>query len=268
MDVPALHAAFVDQAVGKLRAHPDVVGIGLGGSWVRGEVDRYSDLDFVIAVAPGTHARVMAERRDLAAGLGPLLAAFPGDFVGEPRLLICLYGPPLLHVDLKFVDVEQMGRRVEDPDILWEREGALTRALAGGGARWPSHDLQWMEDRFWTWVHYAATKLGRGELFEVIEFLGALRTMVLGPLAATAAGGRQRAMRRIEQVAPDYVGDLRATLAAHDAASCAAALRAAVALYRRLRARLLDPTFVHRAEAEEAAVAFLEDVAAGGGPAS
>ncbi|MER7057532.1 MULTISPECIES: hypothetical protein [unclassified Streptomyces] len=34
-------------------------------------------------------------------------------------------------------------------------------------------DLQWIEDRFWIWVHYGATKLGRGELFEVNGFLAA-----------------------------------------------------------------------------------------------
>ena len=45
----------------------------------------------------------MGERRTIAESCGGLLAAFTGEHVGEPRLLICLYGPPLAHVNLKFV---------------------------------------------------------------------------------------------------------------------------------------------------------------------
>ena len=47
----------------------------------------------------------MAQRKVLAGTLGHLLHAFTGEHVGEPRLLICLYGPELLHVDLKFMDL-------------------------------------------------------------------------------------------------------------------------------------------------------------------
>ena len=40
-------------------------------------------------------------------------ATFTGEHVGESRVLICLYGPPLLHVDLKFVSLSDaaMGRQ-------------------------------------------------------------------------------------------------------------------------------------------------------------
>ena len=62
--------------------------------------------------------------------LGPLLACFTGEHVGEPRLLIALYGPPLLHVDLKFVAERDLDVRVEDGRVLWQRDGALDRALA------------------------------------------------------------------------------------------------------------------------------------------
>lgn len=51
--------------------------------------------------------------RELAGTLGHLLHAFTGEHVGEPRLLICLYGPELLHVDLKFVTLEMLTQRVE-----------------------------------------------------------------------------------------------------------------------------------------------------------
>ncbi|NRS94850.1 hypothetical protein DFH40_002566 [Clostridium beijerinckii] len=47
----------------------------------------------------------MNERIKIAESLGTLLSAFTGEHVGEPRLLICLCEPELLHVDLKFVSI-------------------------------------------------------------------------------------------------------------------------------------------------------------------
>jgi hypothetical protein len=223
-------------------------------------MDEYSDLDFVIAVDPAHHAALMAERQDVAARLGPLLASFSGDFLGEPRLLVCLYGPPLLHVDLKVVATPDLARRVEDPAILWERDGLVTRALGAAPARWPTPDLQWIEDHFWVWIHYGAAKIGRGELFEVIDFLALLRRLVLGPLAAVGDGGRPSGVRRLELTAPTSREALRATIATHERASCVTALRAAIALYRTLRTRLATPELVTHATAEALAVRFLDDV--------
>jgi len=66
--------------------------------------------------------------------------------------------------------------RVEDPAVLWERDGQLSAALRNGVARYPAPDLQWIEDRFWVWVHYGAAKVGRGELFEALDMLALLRS--------------------------------------------------------------------------------------------
>jgi hypothetical protein len=253
------HTQFVDKVVELLRSDARIDGVAVGGSWVARQMDRYSDLDFVVGVSAEHHAAVMAERSALAARLGPLLAAFPGDFLGEPRLLICLYGPPLLHVDFKFVATPDLARRIEDPEVLWERDEALTRAMAVAPARWPTPDLQWSEDRFWTWVHYAATKLARGELFEVIDFLAFLRRVVLGPLAAVADGGRPNGARRLERTALTSVDALRQTVAAYDAASCQEALAAAIGLYRALRDRLASPELVRRDRAEALATRFLDE---------
>ena len=64
---------------------------------------------------------MLAEARQFAQRLGPLLASFTGEHVGEPLLLICLYGPPLIHVDLKFVALHDLEHRVEDGIVVWER---------------------------------------------------------------------------------------------------------------------------------------------------
>ena len=196
----------------------------------------------------------------LAESLHPLLAAFTGEHVGEPRLLICLYRSPLLHVDVKFVSLEDFGVRVEDPAVLWERDGALTAVLQSTRSRRPAPDPQWIEDRFWVWIHYAATKLARCELFEVIDMLGFLRVQVLAPLAVHARGLPPQGVRRAETYVPEYIAALEKTLAKHDPASCGEALQAAVTLYRELRQPHLASLHPPRAEAEAAAVEYLASV--------
>jgi nucleotidyltransferase-like protein len=258
--VTEAQAAFLRGAIERLSRDPRLVGLAAGGSYLTGAMDEWSDLDLVVAVEPAAYAAVMEERPGIAASLGPLLAAFTGEHVGEPRVLICLYGPPLLHVDLKFASLDALADRVEDPAVVWERDGRMTAALGGGRARFPEPDPQWIEDRFWVWVHYGAAKIGRGELFEALDMLGFLRSHALGPLALVSRGARPSGVRRLETAAPDLAREMERTVAAYDAADCARALGAAVALYRRLRDLAAAPGLVRRTEAETAATALLESV--------
>lgn len=76
---------------------------------------------------------------------------------------------------------DELETRTEDPAVLWERSTELTDSISRAESNYPMPDLTWIEDRFWVWVHFAAAKLGRGELFEVIDFLSFLRERVLGP---------------------------------------------------------------------------------------
>ena len=234
------------------------MGVAAAGSFARGEFDAHSDLDLVIAVEPGALGAVMDERASIARSLGPLLASFVGEHVGELRLLICLYGPPLLHVDLKFVALHDAARRVDENVVLLDRGGRLARALGASPPAYPAPQPQWIEDRFWTWLHYLAGKLARGELFEVLDGLGLLRARVFGPLLLERRGAQPNGVRRLEASAPEAVDRLRSVVALHDARDCARALRAAIGLYRELRT---SPALVRNVEAEAAAVAFFEDVA-------
>ena len=178
-------------------------------------------------------------------------------------MLICLYGPPPLHVDLKFVALDDAAERVEDPAVLWQRDGRLSEVLSRGEAHYPAPDPQWIEDRFWIWVHYGATKIGRGELFEALDFLAFLRMVVFGPLGLQLRGHRPTGVRKVE-ARPDLVQELRATVATPEVQSLVTALRAAVDLYRRQRERISAPpdlTLELRAEAEAVAVEYLERIA-------
>jgi predicted nucleotidyltransferase len=260
MAVPEQHRVFLNNAVGCLKTDERLLGVAVGGSWNTGEMDRFSDLDLVIAVVDDAFDAVMRERPRIAQRLGDYLAGFTGEHVGEPRLFICLYGPPLLHVDLKFVRISDFHIREADPELIWDRSGAMADTLERAQAHWPPANLQWIEDRFWIWIHYGACKIGRGELFEAIDFVSFLRTTVLGPLALTAHGHLPRGVRKLETNVPELLGPFVATLATHDARSCAAALEQAANLYRLLRDDLADESLERRLDAELGALAFLDDI--------
>lgn len=259
MDLPAEHAEVLARIQRCVAEDGRFDGLAAGGSLLTGGVDAYSDLDLVVVTADQHHRQVMDQRAEIAASWGKLLTAFTGEHVGEPRLLICLYADPLLHVDLKFLRADELAVRIEDPIVLWERDRVVSAALAASAATPLTIDGQWIEDRFWTWVHYAATKLARGELFEVLEFLAFLRGQVLAPLALEARGLPQRGVRRFEQLVPDLVPDLASTVAAHDAAECAAAVGRCVDTYRSLRAQV-NTTIRRHSDAEDSTVRYLESV--------
>ena len=234
--LPHRHRAFLRSALEAVPGVEGIVGLAAGGSFIAGEMDEFSDLDLVLAVEPGVWPEILERQQAIAAELdSSFLAGFTGEHVGEPRLLVCLYGPPLLHVDLKFVSLDDVHERIEDPVILWERDGRLSAALARGEARYPSADPDWIEERFWIWAHYLADKIERGEIFEALDALTFLRSVALAPLAFLEAGVEATGVRRVEDRLPAFATDLERTVAGVDAAVCAAALEAAIHLYTELR---------------------------------
>jgi len=226
----------LDRAIATCRADDRIEALLGAGSLVTGGFDAHSDLDFVVVVRADAHAAVMAEGAAFAAGLGSLLACFTGEHVGEPRLLICLYGPPLVHVDLKFVTAADLDSASERPQVLWARDpAAMERLVADTAIRPDGRNPQWFEDRAWMWLHYSATKLARGEYFEALSALDFFRDVVLGPMLRRNVGERPRGLRRIEGL-PGAREQLAPTVAGYDRATIAAALRRTSALYVELRA--------------------------------
>lgn len=258
LSLPAPHRQFLATSLPILQRDPRIVRICAGGSYLTDQMDEYSDLDLLVVVADAEFESGRADRHRLAANLGDLLSAFSGDHVGQPDLLICLYDKPLLHVDLKFVpeDSDQAGYAV-----LWARDASVDSLPTPPGPSL-SVDLDWIEARFWTWVHYGAGKIGRGELMEALDFLSFLRMTVLGPLALELNGAPPFGVRRVETtLLPELMDVLASTVARYDAHDCARALKQCVALYRRLRAERAGASFGNAA-AEHAAVAYLADTVA------
>jgi predicted nucleotidyltransferase len=252
---------FINKALPILKRDKRIVGVALEGSYIRKEtMDEFSGLDFVLAVDPASYDEVMAERVELASKLGVLLASFPGEHIHRPELLICLYDEPLMHVDLFFMRPEDASNRYEDPTIMYQTGGALSDVFAKTPSRTPRPDLQWFEDRFWLWVHYAATRIGRGELFDAIRSIDFLRVEVLGPLIQMQAGSPPRGVRYIERDAPEHISRLAETIAAYDTDSCVRALKASANLYIALRGVNKASLFL-RDKAEERALGYLNDIA-------
>ncbi len=253
---------FVNKISDVIKKDDSIIGLTVGGSWLTNELDEYSDLDLMLV----TKEKVSDEPAKMlkyAASFGKLLSGFTGEHVGEPRLLICLYDDPLLHVDIKFLTLPEFYSRVENPVILHDTNGQLKDVLSKTEAKYPFPDYQWTEDRFWIWVHYATLKIGRGELMEALDFLSYIRMVVLGPLLHVKNGDLPRGIRKVEMNLPaDDLSKLELTVSTYNRASIIAALEACIHLYRVLRQQLFSKEINIQAGTELKVVEYLQIIKA------
>lgn len=246
-----LHRNFIEQALPLLRAQERILGVGLGGSYLHGGMDAESDLDFVIVVN-SPELTLSPDRLTIAESLGPLLQGFTGEHVGEPRLVICLYGPPLLHVDLKFVTPDQLQSRIEDPVILFDRSGQLPQVMLDYPSMYPRPDAQWIEDRFWIWIHYAAGKIRRGEYMTAYTTVGFLLERAVVPLAMDKHGHRAVGTRRLEASDIPELTRIQATCVAYDPLTIKWSLEELVEIYLEVR-----PAGIQQSPAQDDVIDFL-----------
>lgn len=251
---------FAARAV-ELRGNDDnLVGVAVAGSWVTNEIDEYSDLDMILV----TKEKVGGNKEwmlKFAKQLPHFLSGFTGEHVGEPRVLICLYDDPLLHVDLKFVTLEEFRHRIETPVILLDKEGKLKLVLDQTEPVFPYPDFQWIEDRFWIWIHYALLKIGRGEYIEAYDFFSYLRMVVFGPLLHIKNGNLPRGVRKVETLLS--AGDLQlihSTLPAYSKEALFNSLHHSVALYRQLRDEVFTPGIIFQNKTEEKVMKYFKKI--------
>jgi len=112
-----VQSIFVANAKEILEKDEEVVGLAVGGSWLTNEIDEFSDLDLILV----TKIKVSDSKDkmlEFAHRLGNFLSGFTGEHVGEPPVLIGLYDNPLLHVDIKFLTLEELEPRVETPHMV------------------------------------------------------------------------------------------------------------------------------------------------------
>jgi hypothetical protein len=251
---------FAYKATKIVSADPTIVGLAVAGSWITNEMDEYSDLDLVLI----TKEMVSRDKEKMIAyakSFGNFISGFTGEHVGEPRLLICLYDDPLLHVDIKFLTLQEFINRIENPVILFERDNQLTNIIQSTEAKWPQPDLQWIEDRFWTWVHYACMKIGRGELMEAYDFLSFLRQTVLSPLLQLKNNKQVRGLRRVEtQLSLSDLENLKITIAQYNKVSIIKALDNSISIYKSLRRKLFPPTITLQETAEKKSLQYFKQL--------
>ncbi|MBC7873942.1 MAG: nucleotidyltransferase domain-containing protein [Ferruginibacter sp.] len=253
---------FAYKVIDSIKEDPGVIGLAAGGSWITDELDEFSDLDLLLI----TGEKIAGDKEKMLAyanRFGDLISGFTGEHVGEPRVLICLYDQPLLHVDIKFLTLAEFYSRVENPVVLFERDNQLTAVINTIRAGWPQLDFQWIEDRFWTWVHYACLKIGRGELFEAVDFLSFLRMTVLSPLLQVKNNRQPRGLRKVEmQLSLPDLENLKNTIPQYNHASIIKALKNAVDLYTSLQTDLYPDTVHLQKKAERRSLAYLEQIKA------
>lgn len=237
-----------------------VLGLAAGGSWISGEMDEYSDLDLLLI----TKEKVTGNKEQMlqyAKSFGDLISGFTGEHVGEPRVLICLYDNPLLHVDIKFLTLPELYDRVENPAVLFERNNQLSKIINSTNAVWPQPDFQWIEDRFWTWVHYACLKIGRGELMEAFDFLSFLRMTVLSPLLQVKNNKQARGLRRVETgLSLADLENLKITIAQYNKTSIIKALDNTISIYKSLRRKIYPDTIQLLTRAEKRSMEYLKKI--------
>jgi predicted nucleotidyltransferase len=257
MAASTIFESFIQRVIAVIEKKTDMVGLAVAGSWITRETDTFSDLDLIL-VSENTISHNPAQMKAIANQFGTILSAFTGEHVGEPRVLICLYDEPLLHVDLKFLLPEEFYARVENPIIVWERENQLTAIITKTVSVWPYPDYQWIEDRFWVWIHYAALKIGRGELFETLDFISFLRTVVLGPLLLIKNGHQPRGVRKLEtKLSTADLVAIQETVATLNKASLINALWKSIAIYESLRKHLFNKSIELKSSAEKRVKEYL-----------
>lgn len=255
-----IQVEFANRAKKILELDDNVIGLAVAGSWLTNEIDEFSDLDLILV----TQQKVSSDKNlmlDYAKKLGDFLSGFTGEHVGEPRVLICLYNNPLLHVDLKFVTLDEFHSRIETPTLLIDKNRQLENAISNSQAKFPYPDFQWIEDRFWTWVHYALLKIGRGEYFEAFDFFGFLRMVVFGPLLHIKNDNLPRGVRKVETELQDGdLNKLKQTIPNYNRQSLLDSLKNAVSLYRQLRTSLFDDKVVLQKATEQKVMIYFEDI--------
>jgi hypothetical protein len=256
-----MHNEFVKRIIEKVKADSTIVGLAAGGSWIDNQMDEFSDIDLVL-VTEQIVSNSFDKMYGYANQFGHLLNAFTGEHVGEKRLLICMYTNPLIHVDIKFVTCEEFKQRVENPIILWDKDGSIKNSIETTVPVWPELDYQWIEDRFWTWIHYATLKIGRGENFEALDFLSFLRVTVLAPLLQIKNGQLPRGLRKIEQtfIKNDLI-ELEKTISAYSAISIIEALEQSIVLYKDLRKKLFNDKIILRLNTEKSCTEYFYEMA-------
>jgi predicted nucleotidyltransferase len=244
-----VHEGIARKAIDLLVADSEVVGLYLAGSFAVGKRDKYSDVDLYVVITDGSKGEVLKRAETMVQDVAKVATWFPATHLGDPAQLIVLYeADPPIHVDFQYREVGELIPRARDKDviIILDRSGEVAQYKEASGRVSPPREheqiqrLQYLEDRFWGWSWYTASKVARGELWEARDAIEYIRSNVLVTLADIGLGTSSEGNRRLES---KYPSEIRKILSdsipvEHSKDAYAVALRALVAGFEELFSRV------------------------------
>jgi hypothetical protein len=210
-----------------------VTRIGLTGGLSRGDFDRWSDLDLLVA---GGSGGVTLLDSALAALPFERVAVFHGGHVGRPDLRIAYFrhASRIVKADIEYVSVRGARTRY---DVRWLGAPPHARDTEAAG-RTP--DVERVADLAVAWLWFCAARIARGEAFAAARAIDMYREDVLLPVLLKNLNLPQQGHRRLEQrLSPELMADLITTYpAALDQADLSEALVALADVTSRTFTRL------------------------------
>jgi hypothetical protein len=105
-------------------------------------------------------------------------------------------------------------------------------------------NLELNEMRFWTWMHYIFSKIGRGEIIEACSYLCEVRIYCLGPMLLHKNKMVARRLRHAEHLPAEDLFHLEATFPAEcRTKSCFNAAMKMIEIYITTRNALVSADF-------------------------
>jgi len=252
------HYGFVDCITKAFGNNPVFIGIAVGGSYMDGHLDEYSDLDIHLVVEEAFENLKFEEKQALLATLFLPLCCYSNG--NDDRVMVCLYdfNPIILHVDWKWQTLKEFEIRVENPKVLFERDYLLSSIMERTDFSYPLPDIHNIEPRFWSWMHYVLSKIGRGELLEANDYLSEVRSCCIGPLILYKNGMSPRRMRHAESLPEsEWMLLSESILTEFSLEACFNATTGMIKLYQYLREGYIGEDFQPLFEAESACLRYV-----------
>jgi predicted nucleotidyltransferase len=182
------HRKLLERAVARFQDDGRVVGLAAGGSLAHGAADFYSDVDLYIVVQDEGFDEIFGERDATVEVVGSPLFGFVVDPMpgGSTDHIVIYEGP----VKFDFMYLKESDFK---PAPKWAgcavlkdargRVGAVVAHSEGLAPAQPTpEELLDLNQKVWIWCWYVFGKIVRGELWEALDGLHSIRSLVLVPL--------------------------------------------------------------------------------------
>jgi predicted nucleotidyltransferase len=184
------HQAVLRAIVGYYENDPRILAVAVFGSLGRGNWDEHSDIDLDVVMADGVSLNVVEELTRLCQSCEPLgerLAVIvpdgvdAGDAVFESLLQLSVRYHPLATTSPHIVDSLQVLTGQIDHDVI---------AAAGAANRQPGESSEQILSRCVRYAAVADIALQRNRLWDVVEVLHRMRTLLMELYTLTHGGQR------------------------------------------------------------------------------